>query len=407
MANVLITTLGKARPSNDRQNVHGRYRTLRYDFGEGKISAPTAFFGKALFDYLSDKGIAIDKIVILGTSGSMWDAWLEVYDTAQMFFDNEKLATELQRKVEVDDVSPDQLSTLSRILSQNLYVETLCRLIPYGIDTSEQLEMIQVISKSADPGDTVYMDVTHGLRHLPMLEMLSAFMMHPRFETRSLFYGAAERQQKGIAPTITLDGALRINDWICAIAILKKTGNVTALANLPGMETLRDSLLKCQFYEQMNDVVQARRNAKKIVEHLDDIPAEGQLFRQEIREIFEWGNKSILAIRQFSQAQKAFDNHDYMRSVILFFETVVSSELKEDAQNPEKRKTVQERLNKECGDEWYILRRLRNSLAHSETPTGRCADKVIKMRKDEEEFVNGMKPLIEWVRKRLPKIDSR
>ena len=401
MANVLITTLGKAKPSSDRQNVHGRYRTLRYDFGEGKISATTAFFGKALFDYLSDKGIAIDRIVILGTSGSMWDAWLEVDDTAQMFFDNEEFARELQRNVDGDAVSSDQLSYLSRILSQNLNVETLCRLIPYGSDTSEQLEMIQVISKSADAGDTVYMDVTHGLRHLPMLEMLSAFMMRPRFETRSLFYGAAERQRGGVAPTITLDGALRINDWICAIAILKETGNVTALANLPGMEKIRDSLLKCQFYEQMNEVAQARKYAKHIVEHLDDIPAEGQLFRQEIREIFEWGNKSILAIRQFSQAQKAFDNHDYMRSVILFFETVISSELKEDVQNPEKRKTVQERLNKECGDEWHILRKLRNSLAHAEAFCGRGAKKVMAMRQDEESFINGMKPLIKWVEERL------
>ena len=176
---------------------------------------------------------------------------------------------------------------------------------------------------------------------------------------------------------------------------------MTALANLPGMEKIRDSLLKCQFYEQMNEVAQARKYAKHIVEHLDDIPAEGQLFRQEIREIFEWGNKSILAIRQFSQAQKAFDNHDYMRSVILFFETVISSELKEDVQNPEKRKTVQERLNKECGDEWHILRKLRNSLAHAEAFCGRGAKKVMAMRQDEESFINGMKPLIKWVEERL------
>ena len=401
MNHVLITTLGKANPRNGEQYGYGRYRTLRYGFGNGYVSAPTPFFGKALLDQLRSRNVTMEKIVILGTSGSMWDAWLEVEE--ELFFAHETFATELQKSVDSDAVSEGQLSEVSRILSEGLNADVSCRLIPYGIDTREQLEMIKIIANSADAGDEAYMDVTHGFRHLPMLEMLSAFLMRSRFRTKGIFYGAADRQQDGVAPTIALDGALRINDWICAIATLKETGNVTPLANLPGMESFRDALLRCQFYEQMNDVKQARRYAKEILGRLDDLPEEGSLFRKDLREVFAWGNENRYALRQFSQGEKAFRNGDYMRAVILFFETVISAELKEDAQNPEKRQEIQDRLNKECGDEWHTLRKLRNSLAHSETVKGRCADKVMAIRRDQESFKKGMEPLIEWVKGRLPR----
>ena len=404
MSNVLITTLGKARPSGEYANAHGRYKTLRYKFDDEFVSDQTSFFGKALFDFLSNQGQCIDKIVILGTSGSMWDAWIEVDARGELFFQNEAFAHELQKAVDEDAVTDTQLLMLSEILSGYMSIPVSCRLVPYGKDMEEQLSILRMIAESGDDGDAIFMDVTHGLRHLPMLEMLSSFLMSTRLETKGFFYGAAELREGDAAPTIRLDGASRINEWICAISILKNTGSVTPLSNLPGMERLKEPLLKCQFYEQMNNVAAARKFAQRVIDSLDLLPDEGQLFRNDIERVFSWVNGSRYAERQFLQAEKAYKNGDCLRSVILFMETVITANIQEgDALNAEARRQVQETLNRGEDTEWHILRQLRNSLAHGGTPEGRYAKDVIAMRQDESRFESEMEKLIRWVRGRLPR----
>lgn len=395
MSNVLITTLGKARPQDPRQKGPGRYQQARYQFEDNYISKSTSFFGVALKEYLEDTGTHIDKMCILGTSSSMWDAWLEIDD--HLYFDNEKLADALIENEQKGGVTELELQELDKVLSGHLKIQVEGLLIPYGMNEEEQLEVLQTISKCANVDDNVYMDVTHGLRHLPILELQSALLMRSRFMTRGLYYGAFERRIELVVPVVVLSGAMKINDWCCAMATLKETGNVAPLARLPGMEKFRNDLLKCQFYEQMNDVSQSRRYAKAIVNHLEELPPEGRLFEVEIRRVFRWGNEQRYAHRQFEQAKKALENGDYLRSVILLMESVISAHMQGNCTNAEEREFVQEELNKKYGDEWHCIRKLRNSFAHGGAPRGRGAAQVIDMRKSEENFKKGIKPLIKWV----------
>lgn len=401
MSNVLITTLGRAQPLNPQKKGAGRYRSVKYRFGNDFTSEPTAFFGIALKTYLEATGIQIDKVVVLGTSGSMWDAWLEVDEN--LYFRNEAFADELAKSAQTENgISRGQLEKLSTILAEHQKTAVSCRLISYGMEEREQLEILQTISNCADAGDCVYMDVTHGLRHLPMLELQSAFLMRSKFETKGIYYGAFERRDDDAVPMISLTGAMTINAWCCAMATLKETGNVAPLARLPGMEILKDALLKCQFYEQMNDVGQSRRYAREVVSHLDELPPEGLLFKEDIRRVFDWGNAQKYAHRQFEQAKKAFENGDYLRSVILLMETAISAHMQSDVTNGEARTAMQNKLNKECGDEWHQIRKLRNSLAHGGSPEGHGADCTIRIRQGESEFKDGMRPLMKWVESVLP-----
>lgn len=402
MGNVLITTLGRARPQDPKKDGIGRYKSAKYQFGSSYTSALTEFFGIALKVYLESIGIQIDKIVVLGTSGSMWDAWLEVDD--DLYFNNESFAKELADAAQTEDgVSSAQLKMLSKILTEHQKTRVDCRQIPYGMKKEDQLEILQTISSCAEAGDSVFMDVTHGLRHLPMLELQSAFLMSLRFETKGIYYGAFERRVgEEAVPVISLTGAMTINDWCCAMATLKETGNVAPLARLPGMETVKEALLKCQFYEQMNDVSQSRRYAREVLAHLDELPPEGLLFKEEIRRVFDWGNEQKYAHRQFEQAKKAYENGDYLRSVILLMEAAVSAHMRGDMTNAEFRTAMQEELNKTHCDEWHCIRKLRNSLAHGGAPEGRGAERIIKMRQNEENFKAGMQPLMKWVESVLP-----
>lgn len=402
MGNVLITTLGRARPLVSEKSGVGRYQTVRYRFESGCVSEPTAFFGVALKDCLQASGIEIDRIAILGTRSSMWDAWLEVED--DLYFANEAFARELAEAATSEaGVSDAQLQRLAAVLAAQQKTPVVCKAIPYGMTEDEQLAIVQTISDCASEGDRVYMDVTHGLRHLPMLELQSAFLMRPRFDIKGIYYGAFERREGEAVPVVSLTGAMTINAWCCAMATLKETGNVAPLARLPGMEALRDDLLQSQFYEQMNDVSQSRKHAREVLAHLDDLPPEGLLFKDEIRRVFDWGNEQKYARRQFEQAKKAFENGDYLRSAILLMETAISAHMQGDLTNAEARVAKQEWLNRGHCDEWHRIRKLRNSFAHGGNPTGRGAAQVIDMRKSEKGLREGMKPLFKWVESVLPR----
>lgn len=401
MSNVLITTLGRARPLDSQKVGVGRYRTVKYQFDNGYCSDSTAFFGMALKTYLCSHDVKIDKIVILGTRNSMWDAWFEVND--DLYFANEGFAGEVSAAAQTEEgVDSEHLEKLSEILTKQQNVQIDCSLIPYGVNESEQLDILQIISSCANSGDSVYMDVTHGLRHLPILELQSAFLMNSKFETKGIYYGAFDRKKGDIVPVISLTGAMTINEWCCAISTLRETGNVAPLARLPGMEKLRSDLLQCQFYEQMNEVSQSRKHAREVLAHLDELPPEGVLFADEVRRVFDWGNEQRYARRQFEQSKKAFENGDYLRSTILLMEAAISAHMQGDATNAEARSAMQEALNKDHCEEWHCIRKLRNSFAHGGAPSGRGAERVIKMRKSEENFKDGMKPLFKWVESVLP-----
>ena len=130
--------------------------------------------------------------------------------------------------------------------------------------------------------------------------------------------------------------------------------------------------------------------------------ADRQKFADEVRRVFDWGNEQRYARRQFEQSKKAFENGDYLRSTILLMEAAISAHMQGDATNAEARSAMQEALNKDHCEEWHCIRKLRNSFAHGGAPSGRGAERVIKMRKSEENFKDGMKPLFKWVESVLP-----
>jgi CRISPR-associated Csx2 family protein len=156
----LITFLGKG------QQGAGGYRKARYVFPDGS-QKETAYFGLA-----AAESCQAQTVRILGTSGSMWDVLLlEQGDTSC----HETQWDELAAAVSRDAVSQIQLSAVENLLNRQGAQCFQLRLIPYGFDDREQIDILRALTEGIDSRQNIILDITHGLRHLPMLGLLSAF----------------------------------------------------------------------------------------------------------------------------------------------------------------------------------------------------------------------------------------
>src|SRR2546426_12612613 len=104
MTTTLLTFLGRAPKSENG------YRKTSYDFGDGSRSEPVAFFGWPL-----QSRIAAERLVIMGTAGSMWDHLFE-RDIA-FGQEAEDARIELMEAVETKAVTSALLTPLERPLS--------------------------------------------------------------------------------------------------------------------------------------------------------------------------------------------------------------------------------------------------------------------------------------------------
>ncbi len=248
MAHILISFLGKSLKKD------GQYREANYCFGDG--SQKTARF----FSFALKQHIQPDKLVMLGTSGSMWDV---------LCADDHEQWAELSEAVEADSVTQAQLDTFASPASLALQVDCQLQRIPYGDNLTEQVEILQIMAAAIQAGDIVSLDLTHGLRHLPMLGLLSAMYLQTarNVPIDGIYYGALERTKNDLTPVMQLDGLLNIADWLHALDGFNKTGNLAPFAELLQKDGMAQDTATClddaAFFESTLNIPNARSPLKK------------------------------------------------------------------------------------------------------------------------------------------------
>ena len=143
MEHTLISFLGKG-----RKDEGGKYRTANYDF-EGRVRT-SQFFGLALNEVLKP-----DRLIVLGTSGSMWDIFYE------KFADSEQQQAHwiaLSDSAATNQTSQAQLDACAQDLTAKLGCECLLKLIPYGMNDEGQTEILQIMAEDIQYGDQVSLD---------------------------------------------------------------------------------------------------------------------------------------------------------------------------------------------------------------------------------------------------------
>ncbi|SUS04825.1 conserved hypothetical protein [Candidatus Defluviicoccus seviourii] len=267
MTHVLVTFLG-APDTGKAPSLHSRsgYPEIGYKFAGDKIYRER-LFPLALLKHLKDEATPANKMVVFGTAGSAWHL-LPLY-VLGCWPDKGELDRLARRsadgKVDEKDLEPFQNHQgLKDIL--NLQGLDL-RLMGYAKTETEQVDVIAKLFDAARDATSVTFDVTHGLRYLPLLGSLAAYVMQASKKVPvKVWYGAYDMRKadalgEDIAPAMELGGLSRIVDWLAAFQNFEWDGDYSGFALLleqDGIEKDIAGLLhEAAYAENLGDFEQA------------------------------------------------------------------------------------------------------------------------------------------------------
>lgn len=366
MSTTLITLLGRTR------KVENGYTATRYVFSDQTLTEPLAFFGWAL-----QQRIQPQRMVVLGTDGSMWDHLFEGdIDLAQ---DNAEERLALIEATERKQVTQEQLDRLTPYLETRIGCEVKLAIIPYARDELEQVELLRRIATHIPQEEKVHLDVTHGFRHLPMLSLLAALYLRiaRKAQIEKIWYAAFDQDTQQ-APVLDLSGLLRIADGLQALSSFDKDGDygvfipILQQAGLP-TETVT-ALQKAAYYENILNVAESTGQLRRTREGLENasLQPEAEFLLPIIRDRLSW----LEEIRQFQKmtklARSSFNRKDYLRTILYAYEAVITKlcqqenvPVQEFESREQARRDYENRLKR--GQEktnYNLLKNLRNQVAH-------------------------------------------
>lgn len=372
MPTTLISLIGKG-----RLDPKTGYRTARYHYPDGQVRE-TPFFGMGLNDCIRP-----DKLILVGTRGSMWD----------VFFEHQKAGGDesilaLINAVHTESVTQDMLTAPEQQLSARFGIPVQCLLIPYAENESEQAQILLELAGAVQPGEHIILDVTHGFRHLPMLALVAARYLKyvGRVQIQDVYYGALEMTGgNGETPVLNLGGMLRMLDWVEALAVYEHSGDYGIFKELfeaDGMPADRTAMLgRAAYFERSSNPVQARQNLTGAFKHIQQHSgALGRLFSAPLAENVAWFEGESRAEWEISLADLYLARHDYLRAIIFMLEGFISlSVLRKrfsDVNDYDQREAArhEERFR---SDDFQLLTKLRNAMAHGSLPS-KSKNEIIK-----------------------------
>lgn len=269
-------------------------------------------------------------VIVLGTRSSIWDALFEAYEDA---VDDSAmvLAEEISGTVNAGTASNASLEKLSEWVSDREKIPFHLRVVPEGLDHGGQMETLRTLAEAVPGKSELHMCVTHGLRHMPMLQMLSVFHLA---ETAGvvlggLYYGGLELGSNGLeCPVVELTGAAELHKWSLALGTLNTTGRLSALADA-AQDTdsaLAEQLRETDFRQAVNQTGRAALSAVAAAKTITQrgLPGAGGLFSKAASARLTWAGHRKLGEKQRLCARQALDTGDLMRCVILCLEAFIS-----------------------------------------------------------------------------------
>ncbi len=369
----LISFLGKG-----RTDPKTGYRTATYRFDDG-FAKTVPFFGLALAEYLQP-----DRLILVGTSGSMWDVFFDRNDPQ----DN---TLELMEAVEHNRVDATMLAQHALKLEKEVGVPVQCVLIPFARDTAEQIKVLTLLAEQVQEGECISLDVTHGFRHLPMLALVAArYLTHvAKVSVSELYYGALEMTEPGAeTPVLRLSGLLRMLDWVEALATYDKDGDYGVfgpLLQVDGMDPNRALLLqKASFFERTTNPVKAREALSSVFPSIEQHQGGlSDLFRPELVKRIDWFRAPQRHQWEASLARASLLRDDYLRAAVFMFEAVSTKAVWDqklgDTNSFDCRKEAYKSLSN-ANSNAKDLEFLRNALAHGVRPAGQPEREALKDR---------------------------
>lgn len=380
MSKVIISFLGRQR----RQTPDGMgltntlgYRKARYRLPDGSMSAETTTPCLPIRDL-----VGAEKLVMFGTSGSMWSGFLE---SAGIPLDEALL--ELESKVESQQVTQDDLSSWQDAMRQQLGLD--CRMIITDDAQSpdSQLAMIERIAEQTQPEDQITFDVTHGFRHMPMLALTAAFFLKSlrHCEIEHIYYCQLGQGTDGEGIVVDVSTLLEMMDWVRALSAFDGDGDFGHLVaplqkhSDPEAKSTLAQLQRASLFERITDITQACKHLHSASGSLKAAPLGpiGKIIKPEIEQrlksILDYQNRSA---REAKMAQGYLRRNDLLRAAIYSFEAIITrrcEKKKLDSGSFANRKEIEDDIKQDtkhakgAGIHDHPLRRLiqfRNNVAH-------------------------------------------
>ncbi len=366
---VLITLLGRS----EKGVVD--YRTTRYRFPDGSISEPVAFLGWELL-----KRTHPDKIIVLGTAGSMWDNLILPAGSS----DQDRYGT-LIDSVAAKHVTDDQIQFFAPKLSEVMEVQVDLQIISESRTEEEQLALLARVDPLIEDGDVLTLDITHGFRHLPVLLLLAIVYLRA---VRSITVGGVYSSfydsdvQQGFV--FDMSGLLKLLDWYSALNAFGKDGDPGVFKSLLkedglGEDALR-SLTEASYQSRIHRHVQAWTAERTVANQLSKAKLRGvsNLFAPYLKSRLGSKVERDPAIRLARMAWKHLDLGSYDRAAFFGLSAAQAhlANAGEDLDDLEKEIWNGKRGTPEFLEAFDRLNGIRNSIAHTDS----TATKKLRMR---------------------------
>lgn len=379
MSTTLISFLGRS-PKRE-----GGYRDTEYRFADGSHDR-AAFFGFSL-----QRRVQPQRLVVMGTAGSMWDHLFERDVALGEEAESERLS--LMDAVKTKSVSQEQLDHLAPSLGAALGCAVSLQLIPYAREEAEQFAIVRALADAAAAASVLHLDITHGFRHLPLLALVALQYLRavqPKLVIGAVWYGAYD-EDSGEAPVHDLSGLLKIAEGAEAVTRFDTDGDYGALATLMPPDA-RNLLTQAAFYERTHQVGQAKgkiSRAREIIrsEERASLPS---LFKDALHQRLTWAEEDDLYRRQRALAYQHLERGDELRATLYGFEAFLTGYMQtsptifRDISNYELRQDAKLNYEKDAKntrptefEDYRLLRDLRNRLAHGvSSPRGEVQSAV-------------------------------
>jgi len=225
--NVLISMLGAGQKFVANKD---DYRKALYKFPDG-FEIETPFIIEAIRNYLERKDIKINEIIVIGTTGSIWQNFLFYFLGDDNEF-SENFKDEIPN-LKIEDINEKRLRGFSEIFEEKFTPVV----VPYGVNINDIKSIFKrIMSLKFEKYDNVYIDITHGFRSLPF--MISYFigyikLKYSKIKIKDIFYGMLEVvKEYKCAPVVSLKSVFEFDEWRSASEIFVKTGHASNLVKL-------------------------------------------------------------------------------------------------------------------------------------------------------------------------------
>lgn len=406
MKHRMITILGKVKSAE-----HKDYRTTDYQFNEDTIKT-ASYFGLALNEIVKP-----DEIIVLGTKGSMWDNLFMQIEGFENQYTDEILT--LNEQAQKDEVCKDLLEQMAKNATEKLGISYRCELISYADTETKQVELIEQLTNLFDENDEATLDVTHGLRHLPLLiqQVAQLLPLIKNVTIKGVYYGALDLSKDQKTPVMRLDGLQLINDWDTAFSLYHETGNVAAFCSALEKTKVEKSLIRhlksAAFFTQTNRTPEAKREVKAFLGLIDNnkehLPAVFKLFLPKLKSQLEWINANNNWQQRGKLALQSLDNADYLRASLFGYEAFISRliehlDIADDQYNERGQKIrsfLNENDNKHIKKEYSGLNSIRNAVAHGfiESSDSRYQKETEKILANEKKLKHALRKYIDFLLK--------